>query len=93
MKKPRVDRRSVPDALRRVRPDRKGRVTLGKLARGISSFALRVDESGMITLEPFREVSARQAWRFPVPLTRGEISRALTEAVTGRAASRRTRHG
>ena len=37
----------------RVRPDSKGRITLGKLTRGVSSFGVAVESSGRIVLEPF----------------------------------------
>ena len=48
----------------RVKPDSKGRITLGKLAQGVSSFAVRVDDEGRVLLEPYAEVPARERWLF-----------------------------
>lgn len=45
-----------------LRPDSKGRITLGKLAQGISSFRAHRLENGNILLEPFTEIPARDAW-------------------------------
>ncbi len=47
-----------------LRPDAKGRITLGALASGISSFRATVDTSGRIILDPFAEIPAREKWLF-----------------------------
>jgi hypothetical protein len=46
----------------RVRPDSKGRVCLGKLAEGVSSFLVTLDSEGHIVLYPYSEVPAREKW-------------------------------
>ena len=50
-----------------VRPDAKGRITLGKLAKGISSYRIHSEEGGKIVLEPFVEIPAREHWIFQNP--------------------------
>ena len=50
-----------------VRPDAKGRITLGKLAKGISSYLIHSEEGGKIVLEPFVEIPAREHWIFQNP--------------------------
>ncbi len=45
-------------------PDGKGRITLGKYAKGISSFKVNVDKEGRILLEPFVEIPAHERWLF-----------------------------
>jgi len=45
----------------RFRPDSKGRITLGKLAEGVSSYRARRQKDGRIVLEPFVEVPAMNA--------------------------------
>lgn len=45
-----------------LRPDAKGRVALGALAKGVSSFHVSVDRKQRIILEPFAEIPAREAW-------------------------------
>ncbi|MEK7661086.1 MAG: hypothetical protein AAB680_03490 [Pseudomonadota bacterium] len=42
-----------------LRPDAKGRITLGKLAEGVSSFRATIGENGTIVLEPFAEIPTR----------------------------------
>lgn len=68
----------------RVRPDRKGRVTLGKLAANVSSYLVRVDRQGQILLEPFTEIPARERWRFENRLSRSNITREVADAAAGR---------
>jgi|GEM_PF-3148470 len=45
-----------------LRPDSKGRITLGKLAQGVSGFNVKVDAQHRIILEPLVEVSAQELW-------------------------------
>lgn len=46
----------------RLRPDAKGRITLGKLAEGVSSYRARRQKDGKILLEPFVEIPADERW-------------------------------
>ena len=71
----------------RVKPDSKGRITLGKFARGVSSFAVRVDAEGRVILEPFAEVPARERWLFLNKTARGKVLRGLEDAAAGRVRS------
>jgi len=45
-----------------LRPDAKGRVTLGELAKGVSSFHVSIDKKQRIILEPYTEIPTREAW-------------------------------
>jgi len=47
-----------------LRPDGKGRITLGKLLEGVSSVRVWVEEDGRIILEPFQEIPQREAWLY-----------------------------
>lgn len=71
----------------RVRPDSKGRITLGKLARGVSSFRVAVESSGKIVLEPFVEVPARERWLFENAEALKRVRRGLAESEAGRTVS------
>jgi hypothetical protein len=71
----------------RVRPDSKGRITLGKLARGVSSFGVAVESSGRIVLEPFVEVPALERWLFENPEALKRVRRGLADSEGGRTAS------
>jgi hypothetical protein len=48
----------------RVRPDSKGRITLGRLGRGVSSYQLGVDSEGRVLLEPYVEIPAPEQWLY-----------------------------
>ena len=47
-----------------LRPDTKGRISLGKYAQGISSFHVVIDLQNRIILEPHVEIPAREKWLF-----------------------------
>ena len=48
-----------------VRPDAKGRVCLGNVTRGVSSYKIRIDcKSGEIHLKPYIEIPAAEQWVF-----------------------------
>ena len=66
-----------------LRPDSKGRITLGKLARGVSSFRVSVDDRQRIVLEPYTEIPASEMWLFNNPAARESLSRGLADARDG----------
>lgn len=74
-------------AVTRVTPDSKGRITLGKLAAGVSSYAVQVDADGRILLEPFAEIPARERWLFANKTARAGLARGLADAAAGRVRS------
>jgi len=71
-----------------LRPDAKGRISLGQLAKGVSSFRAKRTEDGNILLEPFAEIPAREKWLFENPIALEGVRRGLREASEGKAVSR-----
>lgn len=71
-----------------LRPDAKGRITLGALAKGISSFVVSKGEDGRLTLEPYKEIPAREAWLFENPVAIGKVRQGLSDAAHGRLRDR-----
>ena len=71
-----------------LRPDTKGRIALGKLARGISSFHATTDEKGRIILEPYTEIPASEKWLFDNKPALAAVKKGLSEAAAGRVKSR-----
>lgn len=67
-----------------VRPDSKGRIALGKFARGVSSFQVHQDRDGRIVLEPFAEVPARERWLFENREALESVKRGLSQTHAGR---------
>jgi hypothetical protein len=50
--------------MKMLRPDAKGRISLGTLAKGNSSFSMHQERDGKIILEPFVEIPANEKWLF-----------------------------
>ncbi len=67
-----------------LRPDAKGRITLGKLAEGVSSFRVMLDDCGRIILEPFAEVPLREKWLFDNPKVLKAVKKGLKESAAGK---------
>ncbi len=47
-----------------VRPDAKGRINLGELAAGVSSYRVNISENGNLTLTPYTEIPLSEKWIF-----------------------------
>jgi len=47
-----------------LRPDSKGRLNLGGLGKGVSSFRATLEQNGKIILEPYIEIPAEDKWIF-----------------------------
>ena len=45
-----------------LRPDAKGRITLGKMSDGISSFHVKQNLDGSIVLKPYVEIALEDSW-------------------------------
>lgn len=70
-----------------IRPDTKGRIALGKLARGVSSFHVTTDQRGRIILEPYTEIPASEKWLFDNKPALAAVKKGLCQAATGRVKS------
>jgi hypothetical protein len=71
-------------ALKMLRPDSKGRITLGHLADGVSGFAVTETKDHKIILEPYSEIPSREKWLFDNKLAMKKINQGLKDAETGR---------
>jgi hypothetical protein len=67
-----------------LRPDAKGRITLGAYAKGISSFRVHQEKDGRIVLEPYAEIPARERWLFENPEALASVKRGIEDAAAGR---------
>ena len=70
-----------------LRPDTKGRVALGKLALGVSSFHATTDDKGRIILEPYTEIPASEKWLFDNKPALAAVKKGLSKAAAGRIKS------
>lgn len=73
---------------RTLRPDSKGRVTLGSLAAGTSGFKAHRDAKGRIILEPLVEVPASEAWLWKNEEAMKSVQRGLKESAQGKLVER-----
>jgi len=47
-----------------LRPDAKGRINLGDIAKNVSSYKVTVEEIGKVILEPYAEIPLSEKWIF-----------------------------
>jgi len=73
---------------RTLRPDSKGRITLGALSEGVSGFKVSVDIRHRIILEPLVEIPAREKWIFDNPPVLKKIKRGIKDASQGKITPR-----
>lgn len=71
----------------RLRPDSKGRITLGKLADGVSSYRARKQADGKIVLEPFIEIPADERWLWENKESLKNVMKGIEDAKAGRLVS------
>ena len=71
-----------------VRPDAKGRITLGDLAKGVSSFRIQQQADGKLILEPFKEIPAREAWLYENAEALASVKKGLADAAAGKIKTR-----
>lgn len=71
-----------------VRPDSKGRITLGPYAKGVSSFRIHPQKDGRLVLEPYTEIPAREAWLFENQAALTKVRKGLKDAAAGKISRR-----
>ncbi len=71
-----------------LRPDAKGRVTLGKLAEGISSFRATQNIDGSVVLKPYVEIALKDSWLAKNPEALASVKRGIADVAAGRVVSR-----
>jgi hypothetical protein len=67
-----------------VRPDSKGRISLGAFAKGISSFKVHQEKNGRLVLEPFVEIPERERWLYKNPQALEAVMQGLKDSAEGR---------
>lgn len=74
--------------LKTVRPDAKGRITLGPLAHGVSSYIMTKDKNNRIILEPRVEIPAKEKWLFDNKAALNQVKQGLKDSAAGRIKKR-----
>lgn len=73
---------------KKLRPDSKGRVTLGSLAKGVTGFEVTIDDQNRIILDPLVEVPAREKWLFDNEVALNQVKKGLQDAAAGKVNTR-----
>lgn len=47
-----------------LRPDSKGRISLGAITNNVSSYRISVEDNGRVVLEPYAEIPLSEKWIF-----------------------------
>ena len=77
----------MSSALKKVRPDAKGRIFLGILTKGVSSYTVTKD-NGRIILEPNVEIPAKEKWLWENKKALQQVSDGLNDSAALRTKSR-----
>lgn len=75
------------EPVKMLRPDAKGRIALGELARGVSSFHVSLDKKQRIVLEPFSEIPAREKWLFDNKKALASVLHGIEDSAKGKTKS------
>jgi hypothetical protein len=67
-----------------VRPDAKGRIALGALAKGISSYRVHKQTDGKLLLEPFTEIPLGEQWLYKNSQALEAVRQGLEDSAAGR---------
>ena len=67
-----------------LRPDSKGRISLGKLSEGVTGFRLIVESEYRIVLEPLVEIPAQEKWLFENKVALRQVEKGLKDAASGK---------
>ena len=73
---------------KQVRPDAKGRISLGHFAKGVSSFIIRETADHKIILEPQVEIPLQEKWLFDNKEALAQVKRGLNDAKSGNVSSK-----
>lgn len=73
--------------LKKVRPDAKGRIFLGTLTEGVSSYTI-IKDNGRIILEPNIEIPAKEKWLWENKKALQQVTKGLNDSATSKTKSR-----
>ena len=75
-------------AIKTVRPDLKGRITLGELAKGVSGFRIVVANEQQIILEPLVEIPACEKWLLENKTALKQVKKGMENSAKGKLVNR-----
>ena len=85
------DRKQKGDKImyhKKLRPDAKGRIVLGALAKGVAGFLVTVTHDHKIILEPYSEIPSYETWLFENKTALTQVKKGLQDAKEKRLVKR-----
>jgi hypothetical protein len=73
--------------VKKVRPDSKGRIALGRVAENVSSYTVTY-EADRIILEPNIEIPAKEKWLWDNKAAMQQVKKGLQDSAKGKTKSR-----
>jgi len=68
-----------------LRPDSKGRISLGRIAEGVSSYKATYDDiTHKVTLEPYTEVPLQEKWLYENKEALRRVQKGIQESLEGK---------
>lgn len=74
--------------LKKVRPDAKGRILLGALTKGISSFSVTRNSEGQLILDPNIEIPAKEKWLWQNKIALQKVKKGLQDSAASKVKTR-----
>lgn len=71
-----------------VRPDTKGRITLGRLSNGVSGYVITETKDHKLILTPYIEIPAREKWLFENKEALKKVQKGLQDAAEGKVTTK-----
>lgn len=71
-----------------VRPDTKGRITLGRLSNGVSGYVITETKDHRLILTPYIEIPAREKWLFENKEALKKVQKGLQDAAEGKVTTK-----
>lgn len=78
---------STKTKVKKIKPDSKGRISLGVLSKNVSSFSVEVIDNGKIVLTPFVEIPKEELWLFNNKEALKSVLTGIEEAKAGKVKS------
>ena len=77
-------------AIKKLRPDERGRITLGEIAKSVSSYGVEVLLDGKIILTPYVEIPKNELWLHNNKEALASVKMGIEQAKEGKLKTRKS---
>jgi hypothetical protein len=75
---------------KRLRPDERGRITLGEIAKSVSSYDVEIQPDGKIILTPYIEIPKNEIWLYKNKEALENVLTGIQQAKEGKVKKRKS---